>query len=417
MYKNLKILIIDVGHGGTDPGAVGNGIVEKVANLNTALALKAAAEAMGIKVFITRTTDVTMSLEARVKFANDIARQYPGATILFVSIHHNAGGGDRAEAIHSIYRGEGQRAANLIANELHSHLGQQKKVYEKRGSDNKDYYYVIRNTSMDAVIVEVAFLDNINDVQICDSVEEQQRNGQVIACAIGKFFGVISSCNDNGEVIKPNPTPTPSPSNELYRVRKLWGDAASQKGAYSIKENAIAECKKHSGYSVFDSKGNVVYSNGGAQPSQPAPTKEKIDLFSRVAVKGRGSNYYDWVKNLTDYTGDKKNPCCLFMAYPTKGEVRFRVSPISEGRYYSEVQNYYSSKGIYDEAGLPNVPFDKIQMRFDLPGYKIRYRAMCNGRWLDWVENGNSYMEGHNGYAGLGDGTPITAIECEIVAV
>ena len=206
-------------------------------------------------------------------------------------------------------------------------------------------------------------------------------------------------------------------NGELYRVRKSWGDAASQKGAYSIKENAIAECKKHSGYSVFDSKGNVVYSNGGAQPSQPAPTKEKIDLFSRVAVKGRGSNYYDWVKNLTDYTGDKKNPCCLFMAYPTKGEVRFRVSPISEGRYYSEVQNYYSSKGIYDEAGLPNVPFDKIQMRFDLPGYKIRYRAMCNGRWLDWVENGNSYMEGHNGYAGLGDGTPITAIECEIVAV
>ena len=225
----------------------------------------------------------------------------------------------------------------------------------------------------------------------------------------------LNKLNGHTENSKPNPTPTPSPSNELYRVRKSWGDAASQKGAYSIKENAIAECKNHSGYNVYDSNGNCVYSNGGSQPSQPTPTKEKIDLFSRVAVKGRGSKYYDWVKNLTDYTGDMKNPCCLFMAYPTKGEVRFRVSPISEGRYYSEVQNYYSSKGIYDEAGLPNVPFDKIQMRFDLPGYKIRYRAMCNGCWLDWVENGNSYMEGHNGYAGLGDGTPITAIECEIV--
>ncbi|WP_084178059.1 peptidoglycan recognition protein family protein [Clostridium sulfidigenes] len=209
-------------------------------------------------------------------------------------------------------------------------------------------------------------------------------------------------------------------SKELYRVRKSWKDVSSQKGAYSIKENAIDECKKYSGYDVYDSHGNSVYSSGrtqsipGPTPSQN-PSKEKIDLFSRVAVKGRGLNYYDWVKNLEDYTGDMKNPCCIFMAYPSKGEVRFRVSPISEGRYYSEIQNYYFSKGNYDEAGLPNVPFDKIQMRFDLPGYKIRYRAMCNGHWLDWVENGNSYMEGHNGYAGLGDGTPITAIECEIV--
>lgn len=406
MYKNLKILIIDVGHGGTDPGAVGNGIVEKVANLNTALALKAAAEAMGINVFITRTADVTMSLEARVKFANDIARQYPGAKILFVSIHHNAGGGDRAEAIHSIYRGEGQRAANLIANELHSHLGQQKKVYEKRGSDNKDYYYVIRNTSMDAVIVEVAFLDNINDVQICDSVEEQQRNGQVIACAIGKFFGVISSCNDNGEVIKPNPTHTPSPSNELYRVRKLWGDAASQKGAYSIKENAIAECKKHSSYNVYDSDGNVVYSNGGQQPSHPDPTpsqipsKRKIDSFIKV-------DGYSWVKNLEDYAGVFGIPVKNFYAYPSEGEILFRVSPVNRD-YYPWVQNYRTSTGRYDFAGN-GVPIDRVQMKLrGLSGYRIKYRVhLLNGDWLPWVYDDTDY-------AGI-RGKTIDAIETEIV--
>lgn len=355
MYKNLKILIIDVGHGGTDSGAVGNGIVEKVANLNTALALKAAAESMGIMVFIIRSTDITQSLDYRVKYANDIAAKYPGAQILFVSVHHNAGGGDRAEAIHSIFRGEGQRAAMLIADELHGHLGQAKKVYEKVGSDNKDYYYVIRNTSMDAVIVEVAFLDNINDVQICDSVEEQKRNGEVIACAIGKFFGAIKSCSEDVQAPKPTPPQVVNP---------------------------------------------------------PKPSIEEIDIFYRVAV---GRSYYDWVMNLTDYAGDKKNPCTLFMAYPSKGEVRFRVSPINEVRYYPEVQNYKSAYNNYDEAGLPNVPFDKIQIRFDVPGYKVRYRAMCNGSWLDWVENENSYLSGHDGYAGLGDGTPITAIEVKIV--
>ncbi len=202
MSKNLKILIIDVGHGGSDPGAVGNGIVEKVANLNTALALKAEAERHGIKVFITRTTDVAMSLGARVQFANKIAQQYPGAEIVFVSIHHNAGGGDRAEGIHSIYRGKGQALANTILDEMAAKLGQEKKVYEKKGSDNKDYYYVIKYTSMDAIIVEVCFLDNKNDVQIADTVPEQKRNGVVIAHGVLKHFGIAIKTNNNTINIK-----------------------------------------------------------------------------------------------------------------------------------------------------------------------------------------------------------------------
>lgn len=334
MYKNLKILIIDVGHGGSDPGAVGNGVVEKVANLNTALALKAAAEAMGIKVFITRTTDVTMSLEARVKFANDIARQYPGATILFVSIHHNAGGGDRAEAIHSIYRGEGQRAANLIANELHSHLGQQKKVYEKRGSDNKDYYYVIRNTSMDAVIVEVAFLDNINDVQICDSVEEQQRNGQVIACAIGKFFGVISSCNDNGgtQPSQPDPAPVPPQKRKLDVFYKVW----------TAEDGWLPEVKNITDYAgVFGHaiRGLMIRLSSG-------------DVDYKVSTL-RSNSYYPIVRNHSDYAGDLKNNIDKVQILNNKLKYRVRLL---NGRWLPWVI------GNSDFAGLEGYSIDAIEI-------------------------------------------------------
>lgn len=347
MYKNLKILIIDVGHGGTDPGAVGNGIVEKVANLNTALALKAAAEAMGIMVFIIRSTDITQSLDYRVKYANDIARQYPGAQILFVSVHHNAGGGDRAEAIHSIYRGEGQRVANLITDELHHHLGQQKKVYEKVGSDNKDYYYVIKYTNMDAVIVEVAFLDNINDVQICDSVEEQQRNGQVIACAIGKFFGLIESCGEDVEAPKPTPPPivnTPKPT---------------------------------------------------------PPVKQKVDVYCKV-------NNYPFVKNTQDYAGVYGVNCSTVTTYPIKGEVLCRVSPVN-GNYYPWVQNYYTSSGNYDYAGVNGLAIDRLQMKLrGLDGYSIKYRVhLKGGDWLPYV-----YDDGD--YAGI-RGRIIDAVEVEII--
>lgn len=48
-------------------------------------------------------------------------------------------------------------------------------------------------------------------------------------------------------------------TDELYRVRKSWADAASQVGAFKDLSNAIAECNRHPGYSVYDSKGNKVY--------------------------------------------------------------------------------------------------------------------------------------------------------------
>lgn len=263
MALKKLICIIDVGHGGSDSGAVGNGVYEKVANLNTALGLKAKLEKLGVVVYMTRTNDSYVSLEDRCSYANRIARENKDANIIFISVHHNAGGGDRGEVIHSVVRGEGEKLAHVIGNEMQSHLGQQKKVYERRGSDNRDYYYVIRNTSMTALIVEVAFLDNINDVQICDSTEEQIRNGEVIGCGIGKYFGLISNCGDDNK-----PTP-PLTTDNLYRVRASWQDVKSQQGAYKDLNNAKAQADKTK-LNVYDKDGNLVYS-ANSQPSIPTP--------------------------------------------------------------------------------------------------------------------------------------------------
>lgn len=64
----------------------------------------------------------------------------------------------------------------------------------------------------------------------------------------------------------------PAPSNQLYRVRKSWSDATTQRGAYNSLDNAIAECKKHTGYSVFDGQGNKVYPSSTVSPTPPKPT-------------------------------------------------------------------------------------------------------------------------------------------------
>lgn len=58
---------------------------------------------------------------------------------------------------------------------------------------------------------------------------------------------------------KYNGKPSQPTSEEIYRVRKDWNDPNSQIGAYKDLNNAITECKKHSGYEVYNSKGQVVY--------------------------------------------------------------------------------------------------------------------------------------------------------------
>lgn len=68
-------------------------------------------------------------------------------------------------------------------------------------------------------------------------------------------------------------------SQNLYRVRKSWADASSQTGAYSSLENAKKNCKV--GYSVFDSNGNVVYSNN------PTPTTKMYHRVQTGAYKNK----------------------------------------------------------------------------------------------------------------------------------
>ena len=88
--------------------------------------------------------------------------------------------------------------------------------------------------------------------------------------------------------------PAQEPSKaELYRVRKTWADAKSQKGAYKILANAKACADKNPGYSVFDTDGNSVYTSGEGTTGITGDTAFKVlvsvpDLNIR---SGPGTNY------------------------------------------------------------------------------------------------------------------------------
>ncbi|NEQ48530.1 MAG: DUF3747 domain-containing protein [Leptolyngbya sp. SIO3F4] len=147
------LVMIDPGHGGRDPGAVGNGLQEKEINLFISRRLQRTLEQRGYRVALTRNSDFELDLQPRV----DIAER-ANATI-FVSIHANAISLSRPEVngLETYYFSSGRN----LARSIHSSV--------LRSTDLRDRgvrqarFYVLRNTSMPAVLVETGFITGRED--------------------------------------------------------------------------------------------------------------------------------------------------------------------------------------------------------------------------------------------------------------
>ena len=199
-----KKVYIGVGHGGSDPGAVANGIKEKDVNLEVALACYAFLVKHGVSVKISRTKDAEVWIEKRVKDANAFGAD------LAVDIHHNAGGGDGAEVYHTKYLGKGATLARNILTEMQL-IGQNSRGAKiKKNEQGNDHFSFIRDTTMPAVLCECAFLDNKTDVKIIDTKAERIKMGEAIAKGILKTLGIA--------VIVEKPTDTKELAKDIVKL-------------------------------------------------------------------------------------------------------------------------------------------------------------------------------------------------------
>lgn len=206
-------VFIGVGHGGSDPGAVSNGVKEKDLNLSIALACRDVLEKHGVAVKMSRVKDEDDSVSEEIKECNAYAPD------LAVDIHNNAGGGDGAEVFHHHGGGKGKVLAENILAEIVK-VGQNSRGAKiRKNSQGKDYYGFIRSTTCPAVIVECAFVDNASDLEILATESQRKTMGEAIARGILKTLGVKIQAE----------------AGTIYRV---------QVGAYLVKENAVAMQKK-----------------------------------------------------------------------------------------------------------------------------------------------------------------------------
>lgn len=222
-------VFIGVGHGGSDPGAVGNGFKEKNLTLAIALACRDELRRHGVNVKMSRERDENDTTNSEVKECNAFAPD------LAADIHINAGGGDGAEVYHSISGGKGATLAKNILAEIVA-LGQNSRgVKTRKNSSGKDYFGFIRMTKCPAVLVECAFIDT-KDVKIIDTAAEQKKMGVAIARGILRTLGISVRAESTASA-------PAEATGKLYCV---------QVGAFKDRANAEALQKKlkAAGYSA-----------------------------------------------------------------------------------------------------------------------------------------------------------------------
>ena len=158
---NYKI-VLDAGHGGDDPGASGNGIIEKDLTLEITKYLYDRFNDLGIPVKVTRLTDETISPTERVKRVLDAYGN--SKNVIVISNHINAGGGDGAEVIYPLRNNS--VLPNLILSEISKEGQNIRDAYQRRlpSDTSKDYYFMQRNTGdTQTLTVEYGFLDSTKD--------------------------------------------------------------------------------------------------------------------------------------------------------------------------------------------------------------------------------------------------------------
>lgn len=218
----LKGIVIDAGHGGADPGAIGNGIQEKDYTLDISKYMYDRFKELGVPVSLTRTGDTTLSPSERTKKVKSFYGD--GKDVLVISNHLNAGGGDGAEVIYALRNNA--TLSKMILDEIAKEGQNIRKYYQLRlpSDSSKDYYFMLRDTpNNESVIVEYGFIDSTAD-DVNQIKKDYLKYAEAVVRAVSNYKNI----------------PYITISDDIYVVQKgdtLWGIAKK----YNINVNELKE--------------------------------------------------------------------------------------------------------------------------------------------------------------------------------
>lgn len=222
-------IVIDAGHGGDDPGASGNGIIEKDLNLKISNYMYDRFRELGVPVKIIRSTDETISPTERVNRVLDAFGN--SEDVVVISNHINAGGGEGAEVIYALRNDD--TLSNLVLQELANEGQIIRKAYQRRlpSDTSKDYYFMQRNTGItEPITVEYGFLDTEADA------EKLKNNyidyAEAVVRAVLQYIGYTDTTKNTYTVQK---------GDSLWSIAKKYNTTVEElKAANNLSSNLLS---------------------------------------------------------------------------------------------------------------------------------------------------------------------------------
>jgi N-acetylmuramoyl-L-alanine amidase len=178
-----KIIVVDAGHGDTDPGAIGYGMKEKDITLTTAKHLRDALTAAGAKVVMTRETDIFHELSKRVSIANLAGGE------AFVSIHTNSFNGE-GHGTETYYNEDNKMSAynKKLATFIQNRMMVPELDMRDRGVKEANFYVIKNQNNMASTLVELGFIDNKGDAAKLASDTWRKKAAYQIHLGIKDYF-------------------------------------------------------------------------------------------------------------------------------------------------------------------------------------------------------------------------------------
>ena len=158
-------IFLDPGHGGKDPGALGNNLKEKDIALSVTLKVGEILKRHNVEVIYSRTTDVFLELSERTNLANKANAD------IFVSIHCNAAENINAKGVETFSYPNSSKGTALAKCIQDSIL--QSKVYTLDRGIKTANFAVLRQSNMPSALVELAFITNVDDSKILKDRQDE----------------------------------------------------------------------------------------------------------------------------------------------------------------------------------------------------------------------------------------------------
>lgn len=176
--QNVRTVVIDAGHGGTDVGATREGIYEKDLTLDISKKIATILKKKGLNVQMVRTDDSYVSLEDRVDFAEKLSAD------VFVSIHVNSSVTPDGNGLEThYYTPQSYDFAQTVHKEFTS------AIKAKDRGLFKSKFYVINHTTCPSILVETGFISNPEERQELLTTQRRQKTAESIAKGILKYLG------------------------------------------------------------------------------------------------------------------------------------------------------------------------------------------------------------------------------------